>query len=339
MKEGLYIKLSYVPGLGDIVKKEVESLSHFKIVYETKDSIYINNIDNLELVRKLRTVSRAYLVSVNSKYNPLYISNHKSVLGNLIQSILDTKDIFKTFKISCAGSSSPEIVEIKEYVVNTFKLIEKEDADIKIHIAKIDDFWEVGVQITSKPLSVRDYKINNMSGAMDPTIAYSLNNLCNLENKNTYLNIFSGSATLMIEAGLAYPNLDKIVGFDNNKEHLSLSIQNIKKAGLLEKLVVKERDIFNDADLGNFDVITSDLPFGMVISKNEDLEKLYTAFIKYCENSLNAGGVLGVYTSQFEIFEKLVNNSKFKIIKEYKLDLITSEEVYLPVKIIILTLI
>jgi 23S rRNA G2445 N2-methylase RlmL len=248
------------------------------------------------------------------------------------------KNIFKTFKINCAGSKTEEVLEIKEYITNDYKLEEKDESDLKIYIAKVDDIWEVGLQITHRPFSLRDYKVRNMSGAMDPTIAHSLNYLCGLENYKTYLNIFSGSATLMIEAGLNYNNLEKILGFDNSKEHLSLSIQNIKKSGLIKKAKVRELDIFDNPELDKFDVITSDLPFGMAISKGEDLEVLYKTFIKYCENHLNKNGKLGVYTSQFKIFEELIDSSKFKLCEVVNINLITNEKEYLPVKILILSL-
>lgn len=336
----LKLKLVYVPGLRDVVFDEIKSKTQFEIVGEDKDAFYIDYIEDFDQIKILKTVSRAYLVNRNDKYNPLYISNHKSVLGNLIKIVKEhyEEGTFKSFKINCAGSESKEVLEIKEYINFEFKVEEKEEADYKIYIAKIDEIWEVGIQITPRPFSLREYKVRNMSGAMDPTIAYSLNYLCDLEKYQTYLNIFSGSATLMIEAGLNYENLEKIIGFDNNKECLSLSIQNIKKAGLIKKAQVKEFNIFDQPNLGNYDVMTSDLPFGMLISKGEDLESLYKTFIEYCEKHLNVGGKLGVYTSQFKIFKKLITSSKFKLEKEVKIDLITNEEQYLPVKIMIFSL-
>ena len=73
----------------------------------------------------------------SSKYNPFYISNHKLILGNLIGIVIDeSKDAFKTFKITCAGSDSPEVRSIAEYIQSTYGLIEKEEADMKIHISK-----------------------------------------------------------------------------------------------------------------------------------------------------------------------------------------------------------
>jgi 23S rRNA G2445 N2-methylase RlmL len=335
--DSMKIKLAYVSGLRDIVFDEVKQTPEFKIIKEGKDCLYVEYADDFEKIKKLYTVSRAYISVENLKYHPIHIAKHKSILGNLVQIVIEKnkKGDFKTFNINCAGSNSDEVKEIKKYISSEFKLEDAEEADLKIYIAKVNETWEISIQITPRPLSVREYKIKNMSGAMDATVASTLNSLCNLGTHKTYLNIFSGSATLLIEAGLQYENLQKLIGFDSNKEHLSLSIQNIKKAGLIKKIKVHEHTIFENPDLGNFDVITSDLPFGMSISKGEDLEKLYETFIKYCENHLNSDGTLAVYTSEFELFERLISESKFVLKKEVKVNLVTSERQYLPVKIMV----
>jgi len=282
----------------------------------------------------LRSVLRAYIVAQDSRYNPRYISNHKSLLGGIVGMILEGQDTkFKTFKIFCSGADSPIIRSIAEYIKNTYKLIETEEADLKIYIIKTEKIWEISAEITPRPLSFRNYRTKHMSGAMDPTIAYAVNSLCDLEHAASYLNIFSGSATLLIEAGQYYPNLKQLVGFDNNKKIISLAYQNIKKAGLIRKIQLKEKDIFDEPDLGKFDVITSDLPFGMSISKNEDLEKLYRCFIEYCQKTLNPQGKLAVYTSEHEMLKKIILKSRFKIVKTLELKFPTSVNAYLRPKI------
>ena len=329
------IKLSYITGLRSVVLKEIKG-KNFHILKENIDSVYLSNVQNLDEIKKLNSVTRAYIVLQSSKYNPHYISNHKSVLGNLIDKVIsDNENKFKAFKITCAGSDSPEVRSISKHIHNTYKIIEKEEADLKIHIIKPNDMWEVGVQITPRPLSSREYRVKNMSGAMDPTIAYAVNSFCNLSKAKTYLNVFSGSATLLIDAGQSYENIEDLVGFDNNKKHLSLAMQNIKKAELIKKIRIKEADIFNRPDFGKFDVITSDLPFGMSISKDEDLEKLYKIFIEYCQESLNTGGRMVVYTSEHEIFEKFIQESRFKILKVLKLKFMTSVNAYLRPRIFV----
>ncbi len=330
----LQLKLSYITGLRPVVLDELKRFN-FKILNEAEDSVFIEFSEEIiSKVKKLRSVSRAYLVLQSNIYHPTYISNHKSILGNLID-IVVKYDNFKTFKISCAGSDSPEVRSIAKYIQGTYRMEEIDEADLKIHIIKLEDIWEIGIQITPRPLSVRDYKVINMSGAMDSTIAYAVNSFCNLDSAHSYLNVFSGSATLLIEAVECYSNLEKLIGFDNNKKHLSISIQNIKKADLINKILIKEADIFEKPDFGMFDAIVSDLPFGMLISKDKDLEKLYTTFIQYCEGTLNAGGRLVVYTSEYDLIEPILLKSQFKIVQSLQLKFITNADAYLRPKIIV----
>ena len=337
----LEIKLAFITGLRKIVLNEISQYPNLRVIREGRnpiygDFIYLDFIQDCAQLTCLRSVLRAYIIAQDPRYTPRYISNHKSILCNLVAMIIENqRNKFKAFKITCAGSDSPNIRSIAEYIQKTYGLTEKEEADMKIHIIKTDKTWEIGGQITPRPLSFRDYKIRHMSGAMDPTIAYAVNSLCKLENADSYLNIFSGSATLLIEAGQCYPDLKQLVGFDNNKKNISLAIQNIKKSGLIKRIQLKEKDIFDKPDLGKFDVITSDLPFGMSIAKNEDLESLYQCFIEYCQETLNPGGRLAVYTSEHEMLKKNILKSKFKIIKTLELKFLTSVNAYLRPKIFI----
>lgn len=329
-KTELQIKLSYVKGLGVIVKNEISHRQEIIIIKQTEDSLYVSFSVELDYFKNLKSVSRVYLVRVANEYNPLFLSKHKSLISEIIEIILIASEKrFKTYSITCAGSGSREVLSISENIKNNFKLIESKEADLKIHIIKNLLGWEIGAQITTRPLSMRKYKILNMSGAMDPTIAYAVNSLCKIENKGSYLNIFSGSATLLIEAGHSYPNLKRVIGFDISKKHLSLGMQNIKEAKLIRRVTLYEKNIIDYPNLGNFDVITSDLPFGMKISKNENLQHLNEVFISYCEQKLNEDGILGVFTNESTIFEKALKKSRFTIIEKIRLTLITSVNSYL----------
>jgi len=337
----LEIKLAFIIGLREIVLDEISQYPNLYVTKEGRDPaygdfIYLNFVQNFTKLVSLKSVLRAYIVMRDFRYNPYYISNHKSILGNIVALVVGkSRDEFRTFKIICAGLDSPDVRGIAEYVYITYGLIEKEEADMKIHIIKTGKIWEVGVEITPRPLSLRGYKVKHISGAMNPTIAYAMNSLCNLEKANLYLNIFSGSATLLVEAGKCFPNLKKLVGFDNNKKDISLAIQNVKKAGLIRKIQLKEKDIFDEPDLGSFDVITSDLPFGMRISKGEDLGKLYRCFVKYCQETLNCGGRLAVYTSEYEMLKKIILESRFEITKTLELKFLTSVNAYLRPRIFV----
>lgn len=333
----LKIKLLFVEGLQNIVEDELSSISNLSIVKKEADCIYTDYFDTYTDLDSMRSVSKIFLVEQNPKYTPRYISNHKSILGNIVSLVIanNKDDSFKTFKISCAGSGSPEVRSIASYIEDAFKLSENKEADLKIHIIKKGKIWECGVEATPRPLSARDYKMLNMSGAMNPTIAYAVNSMCNLKSAESYLNVFSGSATLLIEAASSYPNLKKLIGFDNSKEIFSLALQNIKKAGLMRRIQLKGRDIFEKPDLGKFDAITSDLPFGMTISKGEDLEKLYECFVSYCEETLDKNGGLVAYTNEHELLKRVLSESKFKIEKTLELKLSTTPNGYIYPKIFV----
>lgn len=325
-KPELKIKLEFISGLKDVVINEIKQFPNLNIIKIEESFIHLDFIQDISLLKDLRSILRAFIIIESYNYNPLYIANHKSIIGNMISLITKDDNSFETFKIICAGSDSLIIQNISDYIQNTYGLTKNEDADMKIHIIKNGRTWEVGAQISSKPLSVRSYKVRDMEGAMNSTIAYALNSLCGLENAESYLNIFSGSATLLIEAGQCYKNIKQLIGYDNNKEALSLSIKNIREAGLIKVIKVKEADIFDKPLFGMFDVITADLPFGMLVSKFENLETLYRSFIEYSQKTLKDNGVLVVYTVKSDILKKIIKQSEFKIINSLKLKLITSSK-------------
>ena len=331
----MYIKLTFIEGFKGIVQRELRQYSDVHVIKEDEESFHIEFFPNFKVLENLKSVLKISIVKEGKNLNPTYISNHKSILGELIEITLkDNKNNFKTFKLSCAGSDSSEVIEIRKYIQETYKLAEDENADLKINISKNDEIWEVGAQLTARPLSLRDYKVENIKGGMNPTIAYAVNTLCSLDSAKSYLNIFSGSATLLIEAGLLNPKL-KFLGFDKDKKSNSLAIQNITKAGLIRSIQIKTADIFEKPDFGKFDVITSDLPFGMLVSKDDDLEKVYQAFVEYCENALNPGGKLVVYTSEHELLKKVLLASKFTITNTLKIKFLTSVNAYLTLKIFV----
>jgi len=211
-KPNLLIKLAFITGLREVVLTEIRQYSNLRVIKkDAPDFIYIDFVKDIAEIMRLRSVSRAYLVIQDRKYNPAYISSHKSIIGNLVeQAVKGREKGFKDFKLSCAGSNSPEARSLIEYVERTYRLKEKEDSNMTIHIVKNDGIWEVGVQITPKPLSLRNYRVKSMGGAMNPTIAYAMNSLCKLEDASSYLNVFSGSATLLIEAAQCFPSLEEL---------------------------------------------------------------------------------------------------------------------------------
>lgn len=346
---------------------------------ENSASIVDSFLETLQTLKKLRSITNIYLVQKGEKFHPLYINSHKSILGTMIELVIHASEIktFKTFKLRCAGSDSAEVILIRKYIADTFKLTESEEADLDTYIHKPGELWEVGVRVTSRPLSVRDYKVENIRGGINPAIAYTINTFAlakftadqkNLQSNEvashvsapatsepfSYLNICSGSATLLTEAGIeickAYtstekdsskdiytniPSHIKLLGFDIDNKTNSLAIQNIKKAGFIRSIQIKTADLLEKPDFGTFDAIVSDLPFGMQVAKGSDLDKLYKAFVEYAETHLRPEGVLVVYTTEVDTFGQALRGSKFGIEKTITLQITTAVNSHIHPKIFV----
>ena len=142
-KQKLEIKLAFITGLREIVLNEISQYPNLRVIREGRDHIYgdfiyLDFIKEFTQLTHLRSVLRVYIIARDPRYTPRYISNHKSILGNLVTMIIGgKKGKFKTFKIICAGSDSPNVRSIAGYIQNTYGLMEEqEEADMKVHIIK-----------------------------------------------------------------------------------------------------------------------------------------------------------------------------------------------------------
>jgi 23S rRNA G2445 N2-methylase RlmL len=380
------LKITFIPGLQEVVINEISKCEPLRgkifLIERNSDSLFFNfgiKVDSKMYagLLSLKSVMNVFLVQRGEKLHPLHINNHKSILGDMIETVLrlekekhapSKKPAFKTFKLRCAGSDSPEVHAIQKYISETFKLQATQSAstgisnaepssislgiDLDMYIHKPEAIWEIGVRLTPRPLSVRDYKIEHIKGGINPTVAYAMNTMAfsqlllqqpsstsmkplkpDIQTNFSYLNICSGSATLLIEAYFqsATANISTnghFLGFDIDKKTNSQAIRNIQNAGLIRDIQIKTADLLDKPDFGDkyakFDIITSDLPFGMQIGKDEDLDKLYKTFVEYTTEKLEKDGVLVVYTTEIDTFEKALHGSALTIDKTASLRLITS---------------
>jgi tRNA (guanine6-N2)-methyltransferase len=321
------IRINYIKGLEDFVQDELLSL---EFNHHMDSHGFVDFIGNYPLLHKAKTISDVYL-EFSAKYlNPKYLSNHKSIVGELIEKVLENSNKYEysTFSLSAAGSDSPELQEIVKYISNEFTLVKEDTGNLKIEIGYRNNEWILSCRTTPRPLSLRSWRVCNIEGGMNSTIAHCINSITYPMPSQRYLNIFSGSATLLIERALENRASD-LLGFDYNGKTNACAIQNIKGAGLIKNIAIKNLDINDSPDLGKFDVIVSDLPFGIKISKDLDLYELYKSTVEYILNTLSAEGIAVLYTSKFEILEKVLDDLKIKIDVSYPLVLPTSKGDYL----------
>jgi 23S rRNA G2445 N2-methylase RlmL len=125
-----------------------------------------------------------------------------------------------------------------------------------------------------------------------------------------------------------------------NGKTVAEAVKNIKKAGMVMRVSLMRADIFDNPEFetgesGTFGVITSDLPFGMQVSKGEDLDMLYEQFVAYCENILSPDGKLVTITSEHELLRQKLSTSQLKITQTLELKVPTSVGAYLYPRIFV----
>jgi len=153
------IKLNFIEGLKDVVEKEVKLKTNHTILSQENNCFYLDFKDSLAEVLQLKSVGNVSLVTNHQNYNPGYLSKHKNILKNILDIVLQkSPDKFKIFKLSCAGADSDEVKNILKYIELEYKILAQQEADLKINIYKSKNSWEISIQVTARPLSLRPYK-------------------------------------------------------------------------------------------------------------------------------------------------------------------------------------
>lgn len=332
-KDIYYFKCTHIDGLSDVVVGEMQSHSTcMRIDRVTSTAVYTsaNSDQVLSVLKSLRSVISVYITTSGALYNPGYISRHKSIVGELVKTVLYNAPAaaFRTFSISCAGNDTPEVVALSTYIQEHFGLVPADAADMEITIGKSGETWEVCVRVSPRPLSVRDYQVAHVPGGINATVAYAMNTVCEIGSATSYLNICSGAGTLLVEAGLMNETL-RLVGFDIDGKRNAQAVQNFKKAGLVKRIQLKTADIFDMPDMGLFDIIVSDLPFGMQIGKGDNIVRLYQVCVQYCEKYLSIDGCVVLYTTERDSLYAALQGSSLTIVRTIPVRLTTSVNSYI----------
>ena len=123
-KLNLKIKLAFITGLQQIVVDEVSRYPDMRILSKEIDCLYLDLSQKYLNTLGLKSISRAFVVVQDSRYNPTYISKHKSIIGELVNMVISIdKKNFKSFKITCAGSDSPEVRSIVRYIQKKYNVV------------------------------------------------------------------------------------------------------------------------------------------------------------------------------------------------------------------------
>ena len=128
--------------------------------------------------------------------------------------------------------------------------------------------------------------------SLPPRYALGLVNLCEVSEGERVLDPFCGTGGILIEAAMAGAS---ITGSDIDGRMIGGTRKNLEKFGIRGQFELFRCDVSEIAELGKFDAVLTDPPYGRSSSTGgEGLKRLYSRAFAAIGESLVEGGRLGI---------------------------------------------
>ena len=279
---------------------------------------------------ELRTVVAVHKVEDFAVPRPRALLGHQNLthLLSATQSVMESwpKSTFRTFRIAAAGAGSGVYSRLRQEIAAATGLEPVDDAahlQIAVRRGVVEGSgWQVLIRTSPRPLSARRWRVCDMPGALNSSVASIMASLCRPHPTERVLNVCCGSGTLMIER-LGLGTAARVIGVDSDRSALQCADANLRAAGHRSSALLTQADCASlplpDASI---DTITADLPFGMLMSGSGDITSLYLSVLAESARvgTLDASMAL-ITTRRRAILNALDNSSMWSLRQEIPLSI------------------
>ena len=331
-------ELEVVPGLEEIVVQELQALFGRQITvqrgaarYAETSVLTVTYPDNASQLLTLRTVLAVYLVGHFAVPRPSALLGDQNWRG-LLQLVRRVQHMqpaqrFATLGVSAAGADSPVMRRLQEQLAGEVGLpaVAAENADLLVRLrpAQIPSGgWEVLIRLSPRPLSVRPWRVQDVKGALNATVAAAMVRLTQPKPTDCFLNLCCGSGTLLIER-LEYGSAQRIIGYDIDSEMLEHARANLTASRQLALVELRQGDASNiplpDASI---DVLCADPPFGIAIGGHQENVTFYPALLAEAARVARTAARFVLVTQEVRLVEGLLQaNSAWRLLAVLPLQL------------------
>lgn len=267
----------------------------------------------LRRLLSLRTVVAVYLVVEFEAPRPKALLGHQHFqrLLEQLQLIASAGD-FASFRIAAAGRDSAVFQRLAgELKTRTGLRHDPEAGDLLLRFrpSASRGGWEVLLRLSPRPLSARPWRVCNMAGGLNATVAAAMLDAVPFKADDAFINLMCGSGTLLIER-LAQGKARRLVGVDNNPAALDCARANLQKAGAVEEVELLHADATALKLPCSFNVIVADAPWGDRIGSHEDNRKLYPELLREAARLALAGAHFVLLTHDVRLFERVLEEHR-----------------------------
>lgn len=279
--------------------------------------VRFNYTGNLHALLKLQTVIAVYLVQHLAVPRPRALlgdQHFRALLARIatVRNLLP-QDAYKTLYLAAAGSDSSVMTRLKtELAQHTSLVVAPDEGDLLIRVRRPADNregWETLIRLSPRPLATRSWRVCNLAGALNATVAHAMALHTRPTPQDVFLNVACGSGTLLIER-LACAPAKQVIGCDINKESLSCARENIAASGHEEDIALQDWDAralpLPDSCI---DALCADLPFGHLVGSHEDNETLYPLLLQEAARVAKPNACFAVISHEVRLMEALLARS------------------------------
>jgi 23S rRNA G2445 N2-methylase RlmL len=258
----------------------------------------------------LRSVVAVYRVLTFAVTRPKALLGHEH-FTRLVHAIRDVRTVdqahrFETLRLSAAGEASSVLMRLKHELSSASGLqATNDEADLLLRLRRSTngDGWDVLLRLSARPLATRDWRVCNLPGSMNASLAHAMMRLTEPAPSDRVLNLMCGSGTLLVER-LALAPASQTVGCDTDPEALHCARRNLAAAGVRAQTHLEAWDATQlPVPHATFDVLVADLPFGQLIGSHHENERLYPAFFEETARVARLGARMVLLTHEVRLLE------------------------------------
>lgn len=311
------VELVFLPGLSEVVEAEVrERLGRtggLRPVPGRSDSLLLDAAGSWDRLLTLRTVVAAFAVLTFPVPRPRSLTS-----GEYLPTIVRTIQVARrlnpelppaSFRFDAAGHRSAGFRRLAEELARSTGLRhDQDDGDLVLRFRRAverPEGWDVLVRLSTRPLSDRPWRVRNVPGAANATIAAAMARLTRPRPADRIANLMCGSGTLLIERLLTGP-ARLAIGVDKDQAVLDACRENLGAAGLRDRPLLVRCDIADDAWTrhGPFDVLLADPPWGTLVGDHASNQALHATLLERAHAAGAPGARLAVLTHEVRLMER-----------------------------------
>lgn len=278
------------------------------------EAIYLHYAGDLHELFALRMVVAVSLLESFEIPRPRALLGHQHY-HRLLKHIervrrLHPPQAFAGLKISAAGASSSVFSQLKEQLQSDIGLptdVEEADLLLRIRPARYaSSGWEVLIRLTPRPLATRAWRVHQMKGAMNATVAAAMVEMTDPHPADRFLNLMCGSGTLLIER-LHRCSASVVIGCDLGGEALSGAQRNLEQSKTTGKVLLCQADATQLPFLpASFRVVCANAPWGQLTGSHEANRDLYPRLLAEAARLTAPEGIFVLLTHEITLLESLL---------------------------------